>query len=72
MTKMAAMLIYGKNPLKVFFFETSYPVTFELGTQHQELEPYKCFSDDDPGQWPTLQLDQIGCLMYLYGKMLKY
>ena len=31
MTKMAAMPIYGKNHLKIFFSRTSRPMTFELG-----------------------------------------
>ena len=31
MTKMAAMPIYGKNPLKIFFSRTRRPVTLALG-----------------------------------------
>ena len=31
MTKMAAMPIYGKNPLKIFFSRTRRPVTSGLG-----------------------------------------
>ena len=31
MTKMAAMPIYGKNPLKIFFSRTRRPITLELG-----------------------------------------
>ena len=32
MTKMAAMPIYGKNPLKIFFFfGTGRPISMELG-----------------------------------------
>ena len=34
MTKMAAMPIYGKNPLKIFFFRTRRQVTLELGMLH--------------------------------------
>ena len=48
MTKMATMPIYGKNPLKIFS-ETNGLKTLELGTQHQWLEPYKVYSNDDPG-----------------------
>ena len=33
MTKMAAMTIYGKNPLKIFFSETGRPITLKLGMQ---------------------------------------
>ena len=32
MTKMAAMPIYGKNPLKIFFSRTRRPMTLGLGT----------------------------------------
>ena len=31
MTKMADMLIYGKNPLKIFFSRTRRPMTLGLG-----------------------------------------
>ena len=31
MTKMAATLIYGKNPLNIFFFRTRRPMTLGLG-----------------------------------------
>ena len=34
MTKMAAMLIYGKKPLKLFFSETKRLMTLKLGMQH--------------------------------------
>ena len=30
MTKMAAMLVYGKNPLKLFFSGTSGPISTKL------------------------------------------
>ena len=49
MTKMAAMSIYGKNPLEIFFFETSRSMTSELDIQHQGLRPYKVCLNDDPG-----------------------
>ena len=48
-TKMAAMPIYDKKTLKMLFSETSRPMTFELGVQHQGLRPYKVCSSDDPG-----------------------
>ena len=31
MTKMAAMPIYGKNPLKIFFSGTGRPISTKLG-----------------------------------------
>ena len=40
-TKMAAMPIYDKFPLEIFFSETSRLTTFELGIQHQGLRSYK-------------------------------
>ena len=46
MTKVAAMPIYGKNPLKIFF---SSQMTLKLGRQQKGLKPYKSCIDDDPG-----------------------
>ena len=37
MSKMAAMPIYGKNPLKIFFSKTGKLMTFILGIQHQMM-----------------------------------
>ena len=34
MNKMAAMPIYGKNPLDVFFSGTSTPISKKLGMEH--------------------------------------
>ena len=34
-TKMAAMPIYGKKPLKIFFSGTKKPMTLKLGMQHR-------------------------------------
>ena len=31
MTKMAAMPLYGKNPLKIFFSGTGWPISTKLG-----------------------------------------
>ena len=39
MAKMAAMPIYGKNPLNIFFSGTKGPMTLGLGFQHWELGP---------------------------------
>ena len=47
MTKMAAMPIYGKNPLKIFS-RTRRPVTLGLGTLHCECRAYQVCSNDDP------------------------
>ena len=44
--KMAALPLYGKN-LKLFV-GTKWPISLELGIQHQALEYYKVCSNDDP------------------------
>ena len=41
MTKMAAMPIYGKKPLKIFFSRTKSPIILKLGMKHWE-------HNDDP------------------------
>ena len=48
MTKMAAMPIYGKNPLKIFFSRTRRPVTSGLGMFHWGYGAYQVCSNDDP------------------------
>ena len=48
MTKMAAMPIYGKNPLKVFFSRTRRLMTLGLGMQHLGCGAYQVCSNDDP------------------------
>ena len=53
MTKMDAMPIFGKNPLKIFFSGTIRPMVLKLGIQHQGFEPYKICSNDDPGMTLT-------------------
>ena len=48
MTKMAAMPINGKNPLKIFFSRTRIPVTLGLGVYHWGCGAYQVCSNDDP------------------------
>ena len=48
MTKMAAMPIYGKNPLKIFFSRTRRPMTLGLGMYHQGCGAYQVCSNNDP------------------------
>ena len=52
MTKMAAMPIYGKNPLKIFVSRTRRPMTLGLGMKHQGCGAYQVCSNDDP--WLTM------------------
>ena len=49
MTKMAAMPIYGKKPLKIFFSGTKRPMTLKLGMLHWVHEYYQIYSNDDAG-----------------------
>ena len=49
MTKMATMPIYGKNPVKIFFSETSRLMTLQLCVQHLRLRHKQFYTNDDPG-----------------------
>ena len=49
MTNMAAMSIYGKNPLKIFFSGTKRPMTLKVGMQHWVRVYYQVCASDDPG-----------------------
>ena len=46
--KMAAMPIYGKSPLKIFFYRTRRPMTSGLGMLHWGCGAYQVYSNDDP------------------------
>ena len=48
MTKMADMLIYGKKPLKIFFYRTRRLMTSGLGMLHFRSWAYQVCSYDDP------------------------
>ena len=52
MTKMAAMAINSKKPLKIFFSRTRRPMILKLGVKHQAMELYKVYINRDP--WMTL------------------
>ena len=52
MTKMAAMAINSKKPLKIFFSRTRRPMILKLGMKHQAMELYKVCINRDP--WMTL------------------
>ena len=49
MTKMAAMSIYGKNPLQIFFFRTISQMTLKLGTQQKGFKHYRACIIDNLG-----------------------
>ena len=49
MTMKVAMNIYGKNPSKFFFSETSGLIALKLRLWHLGLRPIMICSNDDPG-----------------------
>ena len=49
MTKMAAIPIYGKNTLKIFFPGTTGLILMKLCMKHQRPMPIKFCSSYDPG-----------------------
>ena len=57
MTKMAAMPLYGKNPSKFFFSETTGPISTKLGMKHQGLEYYNVFINYD--LWSLDDLENV-------------
>ena len=48
MTKIAAMLIHGKNILKIFFPGTTGLILMKLCMKHQRPKPF-IFLNNDPG-----------------------
>ena len=48
MTKMAAMPIYGKNPLTIFFSETNRLISRKLGVKHRWLKYSNVYINHDP------------------------
>ena len=53
MTKMAAMAINRKKPLKIFFSRTRRPMILKLSMKHQSKELYKFYINHDPGRTLT-------------------
>ena len=49
MTKMAAMPIYGKNPLKFFCPGTTGHILMKLCMKHQTPKPFFICANYDPG-----------------------
>ena len=48
-TKMAAMPIYGKNPLKTIFLGTTWQFLMKLCMKHQRPKPFIICANYDPG-----------------------
>ena len=63
---MATMLIYGKNPLKIFFPRTKGPMTLGLGMQHWGHGPNKVCSNDDCGLTFTFFTARSNLLPYAF------
>ena len=53
MTNMAATPIYNKNPSKIFFSRSGWPIFTKLGMYHRGLQPIIVCSNDDPGMTLT-------------------
>ena len=53
MTKMAAMAMNNKKPLKIFFLRTGRPLILKLGMKHQGMGPFKVYINHDPGMTLT-------------------
>ena len=48
MTKMAAMPIYGKNTLKIFFPGTTVQILMKLCMKHRKPKPFVICANYDP------------------------
>ena len=66
MTKMAAMLIYGKIFKKIFFSGTKRPMTLNLGMPHGVLKYYQICSNDDPGLTLTYFMARSNLVPYSF------
>ena len=67
MTKMAAMPIYVKKTLKIFFSRTRIPMILKLGMYHWGLKLYKVYINDDPG---LTRSNWVTC-MFEWGKLVQ-
>ena len=65
-TNMAAMPIYGKKTLKIFFSGTKWPMTLKLGMQHWVLKYYQVSSNDDPGLTLTYFTARSNLVPYVF------
>ena len=73
MTKMAAMPIYGKNPSKIFFFETNRLISRKLGVKHRWLKYFNVYINHDPVMTLTKFMARSSWIAYAFelGKLLK-
>ena len=65
-TKMAAMPIYGKKLLKIFFTGTKRPMTFKVDMQHWVLEYYQIVQNNDSGLTLTYFMARSNLVPYAF------
>ena len=58
MTKMVAIPIHGKNPLKIFFSQTKGLMAFGLGMQHLGHGPKEVGKNDNLGLTLTFFMER--------------
>ena len=66
MTKMAAMPIYDKKPLKSSFPEPKSRMTLKLGMRHWLLEYYQFYSNDDHGLTLTYFMARSDLVLFVF------
>ena len=66
MTKMATILIYGKNIKKILLFGSKRQITLKLSRQHLVLEYYQICSNDDPGLTLTYFTARLNLVPYAF------
>ena len=66
MTKMAAMIIYGKKPTKIFSYRTNSPMIMKLGMEQYVIKLNKDYINDDPELNMTQLLRQCQILRNLF------
>ena len=73
MTKMAAILIYGKNPSKIFFSGAGGPISKKLGVKHLWFKYYNVYINHDPVMTLTQFRARSTCVdhAFKWGKLLK-
>ena len=59
MTKMAAMPIYGKNTVKIFFLGITGPILMKLCMKHQRPKPFIIYANYDPGLTLTYFMGKV-------------
>ena len=66
MTKMAAMPMYGKHTVKIFYPETSGPISTKLGMKHRRFRPIIFCSNDKSGLTLTYFTARLNFASYAF------